>query len=193
MKLNREDLTKKTSGGVDSADGKGRSVFSKKAGLKAGLITAAVLAGSACDPNITINNIPYDPTQPDSGERCIATCEPVEGVLREEGNTAGTSELPVGNATLRFKGLVDDGPTKAANLELEGCDGEAPSDSLKPGEVTTLTLNSGESADVEVREMSYDGAGLKLTVGVIPICETDTDAGGAGGADGSGGAGGDSS
>ncbi len=165
---------------------KGKNALSAKAVLVSSLMLAS------CTPDVTINNIPYDPTQSDggSGGACIATCDEASGILREEGNTAGTNELPVGNATLRFRGLVDEGPTKAADLELEGCDGEAPSDALKPGEITTLTLNSGESADVEVTEMSYDGAGLKITVVVTPVCETDTDAGGAGGSDGSGGAGG---
>jgi len=169
-------------------DVKGRNALRAKA-----VLVSTMLAG--CTPDVTINNIPYDPTQPDasSNSACIATCEETSGILREEGNTAGSNVLPVGNATLRFKGLVDDGPTKAANLELEGCDGEAPSDSLKPGEVTTLTLNNGESADVEVAEMTYDGAGLKIVVNVMPVCEPEvTDAGidGAGG-DAAGGAGGD--
>jgi hypothetical protein len=159
---------------------RGRNALKAKA-----VLVSSLLLGS-CTPDVTINNIPYDPTVPDgSTANCVATCDEVSGILREEGNTAGTNELPVGNATLRFKGLVDDGPTKAANLELEGCDGEAPSDSLKPGEVTTFTLNSGESVDVEVSEMSYDGAGLKISVSVIPLCGVDTDAGGAGGAGGS--------
>ena len=169
-------------------DVKGRNALRAKA-----VLVSTLLAG--CSPDVTINNIPYDPTQPDasSNSACIATCEETSGILREEGNTAGTNVLPVGNATLRFKGIVDDGPTKAASLELEGCEGEKPSDSLKPGDVTTLTLNSGESADVEVVEMTYDGAGLKIVVNVIPVCEpleTDGGTGGSGGDDGDAGAGG---
>ncbi|MFH0884453.1 MAG: hypothetical protein V1861_01975 [Candidatus Micrarchaeota archaeon] len=172
----------------DSAvDGKGRNSLKAKA-----VLVSTLLLG--CAPDVTINNIPYDPTDggTDTGA-CINTCEEVSGILREEGNTAGSNVLPVGNATLRFKGLVDEGATKAASLELEGCEGEKPSDSLKPGEVTTLTLNSGESADVEVVEMSYDGAGLRILVNVIPICEpalVDAGTGGSGGDGGDAGAGG---
>jgi hypothetical protein len=164
------------------ADGKGKNALMVKA-----VLVSTLLVG--CTPEVTINNIPYDPTQPDASANaeCIATCEEVSGILREAGNTAGPNVLPVGNATLRFTGLVDDGPTKAANLELEGCEGEKPSDSLKPGEVTTLTLNSGESADVEVVSMSYDGAGLRIVVNVIPICEPAQADGGTGGSGGDGG------
>ncbi len=170
------------------ADGKGKNALKAKA-----VLVSTLLIG--CTPELTINNIPYDPTA-DSGTEniaCIATCEEASGILREAGSTAGPNTLPVGGATLKFNGLVAVGTTQGANIQLEGCDGEAPSDSITPGASTTLTLNSGESADVRVVEMSYDGAGLKVRVTVTPVCEPEvTDAGidGAGG-DAAGGAGGD--
>jgi len=187
LKLNREDLTKNRVMKGGECDRETFMKKAKKAGLAAGLLGAIAASGIACDPNITINNIPYVPTNPDAGQQCLTSCEPSEGVLREEGNTAGSNEMSVGNAVLRFKGLVDDGPTKAAQLQLEGCDDSAE-DAIKPHEMTTLTIN-GESADVEVEAMDYDGAGLRVQVIVIPVCE-EADAGGAGGAGGSGGDGG---
>jgi hypothetical protein len=187
LELKRDKITERAE---NKGEAKGKAPFAAKAVLVGAIAGAAV---AACTPDVNITVTPYDPYAEDAGtgEACIATCEPKSGVLREPGNTAGTNELQVGGAVLRFTALVDSGPTKAATLELEGCEGEKPADSLTSGEVVTLTLNSGESADVIVESMEYDGAGLKIEVSVTPLCES-ADAGidGNGGAGGDGGAGG---
>lgn len=188
LKIKSDELQKNRKDDA-RADGKAKGAF----GAKAVLLGSLMAAG--CQPNVTINNIPYDPTATDSGAdtdaMCIATCEPVSGILREEGSTAGPNTLPVGGATLKFNGLVAVGTTQGANLELDGCAGEMPSDSIAPGATTTLTLDNGESAEVRVVEISYDSAGLRLRVAVTPVCEQ-ADAGldAAGGEGGAGGAGG---
>lgn len=153
---------------VNKQDGKRE--FVKRAALTASLM----LGAAGC---IEVNNIPYDPPgqNPDGTTVCLTDCEARTGILREEGNEAGSSELSVGNAVLRFKGLVDEGPAKAASFELEGCGAKAQ-DSLVPGETTTFTINS-ESVDVSVESMDYDGAGLRLSVMAVPICAPSGDGG----------------
>ena len=179
-KLDMDRIAEQT--GKGKTDAKARTPFAAKAVLAGAIAGAAI----ACTPDVKVNYTEYVPGQADAAPpACISACEEKEGVMRESGNTAGPNEMTVGGATLRFKGLTDEGSTKAAKFELEGCEGEKKTDNIKPGEATTFTLSENgrnESVDVEVVTISYDGAGLKLEVTITPLCGDAAGAGGAGGA-----------
>ena len=170
-------------GGMDVSGRAASGADERRAGpfaKKALLVAAALGIGSACSPEVKIeNNI--EAYQPDAGGACVATCEPADGILREEGNSAGPNEMALGLATVRFKGLVEDGSARKANMELSGCDEtESAEADIAPEATTTLTIGN-ESVDVTVVRMEYDGAGLKVTVTAEPVCPGQDGAAGAAG------------
>ncbi len=161
----------------------------KKAGFAAKTVLLATLASAPACVDVNVNPIPYDPTAPDAGTACFTDCSEASGILREEGNSAGSSTMNLGRATLGFKGLVDEGSAKAASLELSGCGEDTVSDALKPGETTTFTINGSESVSVSVETIDYDGAGLRVRVRAVPVCEMDAGVDAAVEPDGAGGSG----
>ncbi len=142
----------------------------RKSGFVSRTVLAAVMAScsvAACTPEVTINNIPYDPARPGCSaftERCEARTVD----LREEGSTAGSNSANVENAVVTLKKVVDQDSTKAAQLELTACEDVAESTFIA-GATVRLTVN-GESFDVTVNSVSYDSAGVIVNVTVEPVC-----------------------
>lgn len=179
---------RRESGRNDATTEKG--TFAKRKGLlstlgSAALVSAATALVAACEPQITIENIPYDPYAIDGGlgngsnENCSALTEncqdSVTVKLREQGSNAGDSTVEVENADLTLVEIVDEGKTEAAVLELEAC-----------GDVTDGTFTSGETSTLEVADapfkikvdgIEYDGEGVVVTVSVMPSCPVTDDAG----------------
>ncbi|MEW6722257.1 MAG: hypothetical protein AB1324_03275 [Candidatus Micrarchaeota archaeon] len=169
-----------------------------KSRLAAAAVAGTLMMAPGCVPDVTINNIPYDPNATDGGACVIRTdCEAVEGYLREAGNSAGSDSLALGNGTLRFVQLVESGSSRLARVEVSGCEAEAATADVAPGASSVLTAN-GESFEVTVQSMDYDASGLRVRVRAVPVdsaCSMDagldsSSDGGAGGSDGSGGEGG---
>ncbi len=146
----------------------------KTLGAKAPFAAAAVLVGalaSGCTPNVNIQNRFYDPSAPDAGCSVVGSCAAKSIILREKGNSAGTSEAKAWGMVVRLGSLSDVGNTKAASLEFEGCDEKAQG-TFTPGSSSSITL-SRDSFSVKLDSMEYDGSGLKLSLTITPACPAD--------------------
>ncbi|MBD3209812.1 hypothetical protein GF318_00335 [Candidatus Micrarchaeota archaeon] len=178
MKNRREPV------GDDGKKSNKRNVFSRTKGMlgrlgeKAGTVAAAAAITTVlgCTPEVTINNIPYDPDSSDGGSNfCYPLTEDCQEstsvVLREADSLAGSNQANVENAVLTLREVNDEGNTKSVVLDLEAC-GDSAEDGFLPGEETTLTVYN-ESFGVTVDSVEYDGAGILVRVTVRPDCPVD--------------------
>lgn len=146
----------------------------EKAGSIATLAAKAVFAGAllaGCSPNVNIQNRFYDPNAPDAGCTAISSCAPKSVLLREQGNTAGSSEAKAWGMTVRLASLSDVGTTKAASLEFEGCDEKAQG-TFTPGSSSAISVGK-DSFSVKLDSVEYDGSGLKVGLTITPSCPAD--------------------
>jgi hypothetical protein len=133
------------------------------------VFTGALLAG--CSPNVNIHNKFYDPYAPDAGCTAISSCSSKSVLLREKGNTAGSSEAKAWGLSVRLASLSDVGATKAATLEFEGCQEKAQG-TFTPGSSSAITLGR-DSFSVKLDSVEYDGSGLKVSLTITPACPAD--------------------
>ncbi len=168
----------------ESEQVKRKTPFTAKALLATTLLVGAAPFG--CTLKANVNIVP----ETDAGGDCtaITSCETKTGYLREEGNSAGGNTLKIGDATLRLAGVVDQGSTKAANLEMTACD-EVASGTFVAGQESMLTTGN-DSFNVKNEAIEYDASGLRVKVSVTPVCpaedagaQQDTSAGSDAGAD----------
>lgn len=140
------------------------SSIAKKAGR--GLLAAGAAVGiSACVPEVTINNIPF--------EECSAMvneCGTTTTVhLREEGSTAGQNHVNVENGVLRMTSLDRDADPDVVSLEFSAC-GEADGDSVESGSSTTFNVRDGTfTVSASVRN---DPVGFVVDVSFTSACST---------------------
>jgi hypothetical protein len=158
----------------------------KRSAFRAAMLAGSLALAPSCTPDITVNNIPYDPNATDASTDCkaVTSCSTLASMLREPGNSAGPNTMEIDSAMLTLDGIEDSGSTKAADLRLTAC-GQEASYPLKPTETVVLTAGD-DSIEVTVESMDYDAAGLRVRVSVTPVCP-DMDGGSSdGGAGGSG-------
>jgi|GEM_PF-2400957 len=186
--MSRTLENRRESGGSDAKEQPKKGLFAKRGGLLstlkegakrvAAVATVAVALG-ACDPEVTINNIPYDPNATDGGEGCSALTEDcqesVTVKLREEDSTAGDNTANVENAVLTLVEVSDEDNTKAAKLDLEACE-EVAEGTFTSGEEITLTV-ADASFETKLDSIEYDGEGVLVTVTLRPSCPVVDDAG----------------
>lgn len=138
--------------------------------IMAGVGTAMLIG--ACSPDVTINNIPYDPSLPDGGVCAPVTdCVERQFSLRESGSSAGPNSQTVGDAEVTLKSIKDESGTKKAEIELVSCE-ETASETLTAESSVTLTTGT-RSFVVYVDTIRYDSAGLIVEGTVTPVCSPD--------------------
>jgi len=174
---NKKDETKK--------DETKSNPFAKKPVLLAAAVVATATM-AACVPDVKVNNIFYEPdaaTEVDTDCTTITECTETTVDLRVPGNSAGPSSKKVGDATISLLAVVDQGSTKAAEIEMDGCE-QVASATLVAGQTSTLGLGN-DSFEVTNSEVSYDASGVLVKLTVKPVCppvadasvDTDTDTG----------------
>lgn len=188
--MSRNIENRMESGRNDAKEQPKKGVFAKERGLlstlKEGAKRVAVAATVAlsisfagCEPEVTINNIPYNPFGTDSGAECSALTEECQESitvkLREADSTAGSNTADVENAVLTLVEVSDEDNTKAAKLDLEACEDIAEG-TFTSGEEITLTV-ADASFETKVDSVEYDGEGVLVTVTLRPSCPEVDDAG----------------
>lgn len=159
-----------------------KTLFATKALLTGAAVVAAVkLAG--CVPEVTNNINVFIPdggkdASADTDCTTITECTTKTALLREPGNSAGPSEMTIGDAKLSIVAVVDSGATKAASVQMDGCE-QVASATLVAGQTSTLGLGN-DAFEVTNEEISYDASGVLVKVTVKPICPVDTDTSDAG-------------
>jgi hypothetical protein len=148
-----------------------REVLLSSLGLAKACVVASLVANlGGCTPEVTINNVPYDPELQCNPVKEECTSETVH--LREEGSLGGQNHSDVHNAVVRLIGVDTEGESPVVSLEMEACN-DMDGDTFGEGESKTLTVFTASfTVSPVVRE---DCLGLVVDVTVdAPCIESDT-------------------
>ncbi len=153
----------------------------RKAITKAAVLAAGIMIGTsavaACNPEYTVNLIPYTEDSGVNPDNCLPNNE---AVIVEVEACSMVSEpsvregdiLVIGDVGIEANSVVDVDTTRALRVNglngNEGCIVEDTQDIL-PGETRILTVD-GVEHQVEVASLEYDSVGAKLAVTVTPDC-----------------------